>query len=47
MDARDLSSRPTPVSRHLARIAVFVLAAMIALALWRGYGVLLLGNHVH
>jgi hypothetical protein len=38
MDARE-SSKP-------ARVAVLVLALLIALGSWQGYGVLLVGSHV-
>ena len=46
MDARDLPSLQSLKARRLARIAVLVLAAMLALGLWSGYGALLSGGDV-
>jgi len=47
MDARDFPSTSSRASGRLAHLAVLVLAVMIGLALWRGYGGLLFGGHVH
>ena len=43
MDAHDLPPRPSAVSRRVARIAVVVLAVMLAVGLWQGYGFWIVG----
>jgi hypothetical protein len=47
MDARNLPRRQTPAFVRLARGAAVVLATLLALAVWTGYGALLRGGHVH
>ena len=47
MDARNLRQLIRNSSRHLARGAVVLLAALFALGLWQGYGAWLFGEHVH
>ena len=47
MDARDLPTNASPAARRLTRLARLVLAALIAWALWVGYGALLSGGRVH
>jgi hypothetical protein len=47
MNACEIPSTSSRRFRHLAHAAVFILAVLIAWALWRGYGGLLSGDHVH
>jgi hypothetical protein len=46
MDARDLPPQQSRAFVRFARVAVFVLATMLALAVWTGFGALLSGGHV-
>jgi hypothetical protein len=47
MDARDFPPPSARVSPRLAHLAVFALAALLASALWRGYGRWLFDLDVH
>jgi len=46
MDARNLKQLFRNAARHLERGAVMLLAALLALGLWQGYGAWLFGEHV-
>jgi hypothetical protein len=47
MDARNLASISARAAHRRTHAAAGLLAVMIAWALWRGYGALLWGGHVH
>jgi len=47
MDARNLPSNSARAARRRMHAAASLLAMLIAWALWRGYGALLSGGHVH
>jgi hypothetical protein len=46
MDARNLKQRFRNSARQLERGTAVVLAALLALGLWQGYGAWLFGEHV-
>ena len=46
MDARELPPQQSLEARRIARIAAVILAALLALGVWTGYGALLSGGHV-
>jgi len=46
MDARELPPQQSVGLRRLTRVAAVVLAALLMLAVWSGYGALLSGGHV-